>query len=65
MRTSFQLLTVSLGGITEGVSVDSVGAVVRIGVFGGCSDSSLHCGSLTSLLELLTFLLVLARRVVV
>ena len=39
------------GSITEGVSVDSVGAVVWIGVFGGCSDSSLHCGSVISLLE--------------
>jgi hypothetical protein len=52
------------GSITEGVSVDSVGAVVWIGVFGGCSDSSLHCGSVISLLEFLTFLLVLARSVV-
>ena len=43
------------GSITEGVSVDSVGAVVWIGVFGGCSDTSLHCGSLISLLELLMF----------
>ena len=31
-----------LGSITGGVSVDSVGAVVWIVVFGGCSDSSLH-----------------------
>ena len=44
------------GSITEGASVDLVGAVVWIGVFGGCSDTSLHCGSLISLLELLMFL---------
>ena len=37
VRSSFQLLTVSLGSITEGVSVDSVAAVVWILVFGECS----------------------------
>ena len=46
VRTSFQLLTVFLRSITEVVSVDLVGAVVWIGVFRGCSDSYLHCGSL-------------------
>ena len=38
VKSSFQLLTVSLGSITEGVSLDAVGAVVWIVVFGGCSD---------------------------
>jgi hypothetical protein len=45
--------------------VDPVGAVVWICVFGGCSDSSLHCGSLISLLEWFRFLLVFARSVIV
>ena len=44
VKSSFQFLTVSLGSITEGVSVDAVGAVVWIVVFGECSDSSLHRG---------------------
>ena len=59
------VLPVSLGGITKNVSMDSVGAIVWTGVFGGCSDSSLHCGSLISLLEWFRFLLVFARSVVV
>ena len=59
------VLPISLDGITKNVSMDSVGAIMWTGVFGGCSDSSLHCGSLISLLEWFRFLLVFARSVVV